>query len=45
MAALRNVVIGMLRQAEWTNVAAGLRHNGWRPGETLRLLGITLTDN
>lgn len=42
MAALRNVVIGLLRQAHWTNIAAGLRHNGWRTGAALRLLGISL---
>ncbi len=41
MAALRNVVIGLLRQANWTNIAAGLRHNGWRTGAALQLLGIS----
>lgn len=29
MAALRNVVIGILREAGWQNIAAGLRDTGW----------------
>lgn len=41
MAALRNVVIGLLREANWTNIAAGLSHNGWRTGAALQLLGIS----
>ena len=41
MAALRKVVIGLLRQANWTNIAAGLRHNGWRTRAALQLLGIS----
>lgn len=45
MAALRNTVIGLLRQAGWTNMAEALRHNGWRQGEALRLLGIQINDN
>lgn len=45
MAALRNAVIGLLRQAGWTNIAEALRHNGWRQGEALRLLGIQISDN
>lgn len=40
MAALRNAVIGILRQAGWANIAAGLRHYAWRPGAALSLLGI-----
>ena len=40
MAALRNVVIGVLRQAGCTNIAAGLRDVAWRPGAAIRLLGI-----
>jgi len=40
MAALRNVVIGVLRQAGCTNIAAALREVGWRQGAALRLLGI-----
>ena len=42
MAALRNVVIGFLRQANWGNIAAALRHYGWRPEAALQLLGISL---
>lgn len=41
MAALRNVVIGVLRAAGWTNIAAGLRNIGWQPGAALRLLGLS----
>jgi predicted transposase YbfD/YdcC len=40
MAALRNVVIGLLRQAGSANIAASLRHNGWYPGAALQLLGL-----
>jgi predicted transposase YbfD/YdcC len=45
MAALRNTVIGILRQAGWSNIAAALRHNSWQTGASLRLLGIHLTEN
>lgn len=41
MAALRNLVIGLLRQANWANIAASLRHDGWQPGAALQLLGIS----
>ena len=41
LAALRNVVIGLLREAGWSNIAAGLRYNAWRPDAALRLLGLT----
>lgn len=41
LAALRNVVIALLRQAGWDNIAAGLRYNAWRPGAALDLLGLT----
>jgi len=40
MAALRNVVIGVLRAAGWTNIAAGLRDIAWQQGVALRLLGL-----
>ncbi len=40
MAALRNVVLGLLRRAGWTNIAAALRHYGWQPGAALTLLGL-----
>jgi predicted transposase YbfD/YdcC len=43
LAALRNVVIALLRHAGWTNIAAGLRYNAWRPGAALQLLGLTPT--
>ena len=32
MSALRNVVIGLMRQAGITNIAAGIRQNGWQQG-------------
>jgi len=41
LAALRNVVIGLLRAAGHTNIAAALRYYAWQPGSALRLLGIT----
>lgn len=41
LAALRNVVIGLLRHAGWDNIAAALRYNAWRPGAALHLLGLT----
>lgn len=40
MAALRNVVLGLLRQQGWTNIAAALRHYAWQPRAALHLLGI-----
>ena len=40
LAALRNAVLGLLRHAGVTNVAAVLRHNAWQPGAALRLLGL-----
>ena len=42
MAALRNVVIGVLRQAGATNIAAALREVGWQRCTALRLLGLTV---
>jgi predicted transposase YbfD/YdcC len=41
MAALRNVVIGLLRDRGCTNIAAALRDNGWCPGAALQILGVT----
>ena len=35
MEALRNGVISLLPQARWTNIAAGLRSNGWWAGAAL----------
>ena len=40
VAALRNVVLGLLRRAGHTNIAAALRQMAWQPGSALRLLGI-----
>jgi predicted transposase YbfD/YdcC len=40
MAALRNAVLGLLRQQGSANIAASLRDLAWRPGAALRLLGI-----
>jgi predicted transposase YbfD/YdcC len=40
MAALRNAILGLLRQHGWTNIAAALRHFAWSPGAALRLLGL-----
>jgi predicted transposase YbfD/YdcC len=42
MAALRNVVLGLLRQAGATNIAAALRHYSYKPMEALALLGVPL---
>jgi predicted transposase YbfD/YdcC len=40
MAALRNAVLGLLRQHGWENIAAALRHYAWQPTAALRLLGL-----
>ena len=40
LAALRNLVIGMLRLGGVKNIAAALRHYGWKPWETLTLIGL-----
>ena len=40
MAALRNLVIGMLRLGGVKNIAAALRHYSWKPWETLNLVGL-----
>ncbi len=40
MAALRNVVVSLLRQAGATNIAATLRQCSYKPGEALDLLGL-----
>ena len=43
LAALRNLVIGvigMLRLQGVKNIAAALRHYGWKPWETLTLIGL-----
>jgi predicted transposase YbfD/YdcC len=40
LAALRNVVIGLLRRVGATNIAAALRHYSWNVAEALALLGL-----
>lgn len=40
LAALRNVVIALLRAACWDNIAEALRYNAWRPGAALELLSL-----
>jgi hypothetical protein len=40
LSALRNLVIGMLRLSGVKNIAASLRHYGWKPRETLTLIGL-----
>jgi predicted transposase YbfD/YdcC len=45
LAALRNVVLALLRHRGSTNIAAGLRDLGWRPGAALTLLGLQPCDN
>ena len=39
-AGLRNAVIGVVRGAGWTNIAAALRHYAWRPDEARAVLGL-----
>ena len=41
MAALRNLVLGLLRLRGAKNLAAALRHYGWKPWETLAFLGLS----
>ena len=41
LAALRNLVMGMLRLTGVKNIAAALRHYGWKPWETLTLIGLS----
>lgn len=40
LAALRNAILGLLRQQGYTNIAEALRHFAWSPGAALRLLGL-----
>lgn len=42
LAALRNTVIGLLRQWRTPNIAAGLRTLAWLPNAPLQLLGLSL---
>jgi predicted transposase YbfD/YdcC len=43
VAALRNALLGLLRQHGWTTSAAALRHFAWSPGAALGLLGLRPT--
>ena len=40
LAALRNLVTGVLRLGGVTNISAALRHYGWKPWEILTLTGL-----
>lgn len=40
LAALRNAVLGVLRQHGYGNIAEALRHFAWSPGAALRLFGL-----
>lgn len=40
MAALKNVVIGILRLSDATNIASAIRTVGWQPNGALRILGL-----
>ena len=41
LAALRNAVLGLVRQAGHTNIAAALRHYAWQPVAALHLLDLS----
>ena len=41
LAALRNLVAGMLRLCGVKNISAALRHYSWKPWETLTLIGLS----
>ena len=40
LAALRNALLGLLRQHGWSNIAEALRHFAWTPGAAMHLLGL-----
>lgn len=42
MAALRNAVLGLLRQSGISNIAAALRQNGWSTKAPLEVLGLAV---
>ena len=44
LAALRNLVTGVLRLGGVTNISAALRHYGWKPWEILTLIGLLLNN-
>ena len=41
LAALRNLVIGVLRLSGVKNISAALRHYDWKPWEALSLIGLS----
>jgi hypothetical protein len=41
LAAVRNAVLGLLRQHGYDHIAAALRHFAWSPGAALRLFGLS----
>lgn len=41
LAAVRNVVVGLLRREGWQNIAAALRHHAAKPLKALAVIGIT----
>jgi predicted transposase YbfD/YdcC len=43
LAALRNALLGLLRQHGYDNIAAAVRHFAWSPGAALWLLGLHAT--
>lgn len=43
LAALRNVLLALLRAAGWRNIAAAIRHYTWCSPAAFRLLGLSLT--
>ena len=45
LAALRNLVSGLLRLAGHSNMAAALRHYGWKAGNAVQLLNFPGLDN
>ena len=44
LSALRNLVIGILRLSGVKNISETLRHYGWKPWETLTLIGLPLNN-
>lgn len=40
LAAVRNALLGLLRQHGWSNIAEALRHFAWTPGAAMHLLGL-----
>lgn len=40
LAALRNALLGLLRQHGYDNIAAAVRHFAWTPGAALQLFGL-----